>query len=124
MTKVKTILVKAPKVKSEQVKPVKTPKYKAAEVKAGQVKSPHVKAAPVTPWNLQGKKTSKGINVEQNMIPNNDEENYNGYSTQQVKTPKDKAAQVKTPKGKIRRHSRQLKVILATPCIIILVNQL
>ena len=115
--------VKAPKVKSEQVKPIKTLKYKVAEVQAGQFKSPNVKAAPVTPWKLQGKKASEGIKVEQNMIPNIDEEKYDGYSTQQVKTPKDKAAEVKTPKG-IRRHSRQVKVILVTPCIIIFVNEL
>ena len=71
------------------------------------------KAAPVTPKNEQGKKGRKGIKVEKNMIPNIDEEKYDGYSTQQVKTPKG-----------IRRHSRQVKVILVTPCIIIFVNEL
>ena len=89
----KSALVEALKVKSGQVKiskvkavQVKTSKVKAVQVKTSKVKSvraksPQVEATPATPKNEQGIKRGKRKKVEQNMTPNNDEDIYDGYTS-------------------------------------------
>ena len=78
----KSALVEALKVKSGQVKisKVKAVQVKTSKVKSVRAKSPQVEATPATPKNEQGIKRGKSKKVEQNMTPNNDEENFDGYN--------------------------------------------